>query len=268
MGRVEESVRGNEAGWLLHVDCRLAMRLKDKRIVITGGSKGLGRAIATRFAEEGARIAICSRTYDELNRTALDLAVHGHAPLYASCDIADADQVARFSELVLSEFGSVDVLVNNASALGQRIDIVDWTRSAWDRVIGVNVNGLFGVTRSFLPCMIHQRSGSIVNVSSSVGKKGRARWGAYAVSKFALEGFTQILADEVRGQGIRVNSVNPGALDTEMRHAAYPDENWATLKKPYEVTDVFVFLASDESRGTTGQYFDAQEYLKAKKEIA
>ncbi|HCA79485.1 MAG TPA: 3-oxoacyl-ACP reductase [Bacteroidetes bacterium] len=243
------------------------MRLKAKRIVITGGSQGLGRALATRFAEEGARIAICSRTYDELNRVALDLAVRGHAPVFASCDIADADQVKRFSDLVLSEFGSVDVLVNNASVLGQRIEIVDWTRSAWDRVIDVNVNGLFAVTKAFLPSMIGQRAGSIVNVSSSVGRKGRAGWGAYAVSKFALEGFTQTLADEVRHHGIRVNSVNPGALDTEMRHAAYPDENRDTLKKPLEVTDVFVFLASDESRGTTGQCFDAQDYFKTKKEI-
>jgi len=124
------------------------------------------------------------------------------------------------------------------------------------------------VTKAFLPSMIRQRAGSIINVTSSVGKKGRARWGAYAVSKFALEGFTQVLADEVRYHGIRVNSVNPGALDTDMRHAAYPDEDRSTLKKPAEVTDVFVFLASDRSRGTTGEYFDALEYLKTNKEIA
>ena len=244
------------------------MKLKEKRIVITGGSKGLGRALADRFAGEGARLALCSRDYEELNRVALDLAVHGHPPLYASCDIADAEQVRRFTELVLSEFGSIDVLVNNASVLGQRIEIADWTRSAWERVIDVNVNGLFAVTKAFLPSMIRQRAGSIINVTSSVGKKGRARWGAYAVSKFALEGFTQVLADEVRYHGIRVNSVNPGALDTDMRHAAYPDEDRSTLKKPAEVTDVFVFLASDRSRGTTGEYFDALEYLKTNKEIA
>jgi len=244
------------------------MRLKGKRIVITGGSKGLGRALAIRFAEEGGRVAICSRTFDELNRVALELAVHGHPPLFAACDIADAEQLGRFSELVLSEFGSVDVLVNNASLLGPRIEIADWTQAAWQRVIDVNVNGLFAVTRAFLPSMIRQRSGSIINVGSSVGKRGRARWGAYAVSKFALEGFTQTLAEEVRKLGIRVNSVNPGALDTDMRHAAYPDEDRSRLKKPAEITDVFVFLAGDESRSTTGEYLDAQEYLKTKKEIA
>lgn len=244
------------------------MKLKDKRIVITGGSKGLGRALAIRCAEEGARVALCSRNYDELNRVALDLAVHGHPPVFASCDVADAEQVNRFSELVLSEFGAVDVLVNNASMLGQRIEIVDWTRSTWERVIDVNVNGLFAVTKAFLPAMIRQRAGSVINVTSSVGKKGRARWGAYAVSKFAVEGFTQTLADEVRYHGVRVNSVNPGALDTDMRHAAYPDEDRSMLKKPSEVTDVFVFLASDQSRGITGECFDAQEYLKTKTEIA
>ena len=110
--------------------------------------------------------------------------------------------------------------------------------------------------------MIGSRSGSIVNVSSSVGKLGRRRWGAYSTSKFALEGFTQTLADEVKHLGIRVNSVNPGPMDTDMRHAAYPEEDRSRLRPPSEMTDVFVYLASDASRGVTGQYFDALEYLK------
>lgn len=116
--------------------------------------------------------------------------------------------------------------------------------------------------------MMRQRSGSIINVSSSVGKKGRGRWGAYSASKFAVEGFTQTLADEVKHLGIKVNSVNPGPIDTEMRHAAYPEEDRSTLKAPSEIADVFVFLASDDSRGTTGQYFEAQEFLKNQKETA
>jgi NAD(P)-dependent dehydrogenase (short-subunit alcohol dehydrogenase family) len=152
--------------------------------------------------------------------------------------------------------------------LGPRVDILEWTKPTWDRVIDVNVNGLFSVTKAFLPSMVSQRAGSIINVSSSVGRVGKRLWGAYATSKFALEGFTQVLADEVRGAGIRVNSVNPGAMDTEMRHAAYPDEDRSKLKSPSEVTDVFVYLASDKSRGTTGQCFDAQEFIKTHKEIA
>jgi len=236
--------------------------------VITGASKGLGRALAFRFADEGARLALCARSIDELKRVELELSLHGAPPLVVSCDIADHDQVERFAAVILEELGSVDVLVNNASQLGPRINIAEWTVATWRRIIDVNVNGLFSVTRAFLPIMLKQRSGSIINVSSSVGKKGRGGWGAYAASKFALEGFTQTLADEVRNMNVRVNSVNPGPIDTDMRHAAYPDEDRSKLKPPSEVLDVFVFLASDRSRGTTGQYFDAQEFQKTKKEIA
>jgi NAD(P)-dependent dehydrogenase (short-subunit alcohol dehydrogenase family) len=244
------------------------MKLKDKRIVVTGGSKGLGRALALRFADEGAQLALCARSSEELNRVVLELSVRGSHPLYASCDISDADQVSSFAEQVFSELGSVDILVNNASVLGPRIEIAEWTKATWDRVIDVNVNGLFLMTKAFLPAMLKQRSGAIINVSSSVGKVGRRLWGAYSTSKFALEGFTQTLADEVKSYGIRVNSVNPGPMDTDMRHAAYPDEDRSKLRSPSEVTDLFVYLASEESRGTTGQYFDVPEYLKTKKEMA
>ena len=245
-----------------------AMKLKGKRVVITGGSKGLGRALAARFADEGARLALCARSFDDLNRVALDLSLRGSPCIVSACDIADAAQVSQFANLVLAEFGAVDVLINNASLLGPRVDIMEWTKPTWDRVIDVNVNGLFSVTKAFLPSMIGQRAGSIINVSSSVGRVGKQRWGAYALSKFALEGFTQVLAEEVRSSRIRVNSVDPGAMDTEMRHAAYPHEDRSKLKSPSEVTDAFVYLASDESRGATGQRFEAQEFTKTNKEIA
>jgi len=241
------------------------MKLTGKRVVITGGSRGLGRALAARFAEEGAQLALCARSFDELNRAALQLSLRGTHCIVSVCDIADAAQVTQFANLVLADFGAVDVLINNASLLGPRIGILEWTKSTWDRVIDVNVNGLFSVTKAFLPSMVGQRAGSIINVSSTVGKVGKRHWGAYATSKFAVEGFTQVLADEVRGSGIRVNTVNPGAMDTDMRHAAYPNEDRSKLKSPSEVTDVFVYLASDASRGTTGQCLDAEEFAKTHK---
>ena len=242
------------------------MRLVGKRTVITGGSRGLGRALATRFAREGARLALCARSSDDLNRAALELASLGPPPVTTSCDIADENQVAQLAALVLAEFGGVDVLINNASVLGPRTEILEWTRSAWNRVMDVNVGGAFLVTKAFLPSMIRQGSGSIINVSSSVGKVGKAAWGAYAVSKFALEGFTQVLAAELASKGVRVNSVNPGAMDTEMRRAAYPHEDRSLLKPPSELTEVFVYLASDESRGVTGQWSEAQAVTKTNKE--
>lgn len=244
----------------------IRLKLVDKHIVVTGGTKGLGRALVERFAQEGAYVASCARSADDVRRSTLELVMFGPRVLFSSCDIADSDQVGRFAQEVISEFGTIDVLVNNASQLGPRLELASWTKPTWDRIIDVNVNGLFGVTMAFLPTMIVRRSGSIINVSSSVGRKGQRLWGAYGVSKFALEGFTQTLADEVVHQGIRVNSVNPGPLDTDMRHAAYPDEDRSKLRKPSEVTDVFVFLASDESRAISGQSFDAQEYIKTKKE--
>jgi NAD(P)-dependent dehydrogenase (short-subunit alcohol dehydrogenase family) len=245
-----------------------AMKLRGKRVVITGASRGLGRALASRFADEGARLALCARSFDELNRVALDLSLRGSPCIVSACDIADAAQVSQFARLVLADFGAVDVLINNASLLGPRIDILEWTKPTWDRVIDVNVNGLFSVTKAFLSSMIGQHAGSIINVGSSVGRIGKRHWGAYATSKFALEGFTQVLADEIKGAGVRVNSVNPGAMNTDMRHAAFPNEDRSKLKSPSDITDVFVYLASDESRGTTGQCCDAQEFARIHKEIA
>jgi NAD(P)-dependent dehydrogenase (short-subunit alcohol dehydrogenase family) len=244
------------------------MKIKGKRVVITGGSKGLGRALAMRFADEGALLALCARSADDLNRVGLDLSIRGTHCIVSVCDIADTEQVSQFASMVLADFGAVDVLINNASLLGPRASILEWSKPTWDRVIDVNVNGLFCVTKAFLPSMLSQRSGSIINVSSSVGRVGKRFWGAYATSKFALEGFTQVIADEVRGSGVRVNSVDPGAMDTDMRHAAYPDEDRSRLAPPSAVTDIFVYLASDESRGSTGKHFDAQEFKQHHKETA
>ena len=158
------------------------MILKDKRIVITGASKGLGRALAFRFAEEGARLALCARSTDELKRVELELSLRGTPPLMASCDIADHSQVERFATLVLEEYGSVDVLVNNAALLGPRIDIVEWTAATWNRIIDVNVSGLFAVTRAFLPPMMKQRAGKgdgvgeHMRLRNSLLKDSRRRW--------------------------------------------------------------------------------------------
>ena len=243
------------------------MKLKEKRIVVTGGSKGLGRALVTRFAAEGAKVAFCARNWDELNRVALGLSVQGFSPVFAVCDVANPEQVEQFSETVHSEFDSVDVVINNAAILGSRGEIREWTRSAWERVIDVNVNGPFLITRAFLNRMIEQRRGLIVNVTSSVGKVGRAKWGAYAVSKFALEGFTQTLAEEVQQFGIKVISVNPGALNTEMRHQAYPDEDRSRLTDPSHIAEVFTDIILHASRLKTGGSLDAQEYFKKNKEL-
>ncbi len=237
------------------------MRLQGKHIVITGASKGLGRALAERFASEGARLAICARSPKPLEEVRLALVERGCDVIAVPCDVSDSQQTKAFAETVLQTWGHVDVLVNNASRLGPRVPMVEYPLNEWDEVIQTNVHGMFFLTRLFVPAMMARGSGSVINVSSSVGKAGRKHWGAYAVSKFALEGFTQVLAEEMKPFNVRVNAVNPGPMATAMRHAAYPQEDPATLRTPDQVTDVFIYLASDDGKGISGQSFDAATYI-------
>jgi NAD(P)-dependent dehydrogenase (short-subunit alcohol dehydrogenase family) len=156
------------------------------------------------------------------------------------------------------------VLVNNASILGKRVPLAELDVDTWNEVLRINCSSLFYVTRPLIPHFVARGEGSIINVSSSVGRKGKANWGAYAVSKFGVEGFTQVLAAELQSSGVRVNSVNPGATRTDMRAAAYPEEDPLTLPTPEEIAEVFVYLASDESRSVTGQAFEARDYSKTR----
>jgi NAD(P)-dependent dehydrogenase (short-subunit alcohol dehydrogenase family) len=177
-------------------------------------------------------------------------------------DIARATHVKRLVREVCRAYGTLHILVNNASILGPRQPIVQYPLSAWEKVIKVNLTALFVVAKEVLGVMIPQRQGSIINLSSGVGRVGKARWGAYAAAKFGVEGFTQLLADEAKEHNVRVNAVNPGGTRTEMRAEAYPEEDPLTLPAPEEITGVFVYLAADESEGVTGKSFDARDWLR------
>jgi NAD(P)-dependent dehydrogenase (short-subunit alcohol dehydrogenase family) len=155
----------------------------------------------------------------------------------------------------------VDVLVNNAGILGPRVPIAEVPVNAWAEVMDVNVDGAFHAVRAFVPAMLRAGAGSVVTVTSGVGNVGRPSWGAYGVSKFALEGLGYALAAELRGTGVRSNLVNPAAIRTGMRAAAYPDEDPDLVRTPEEVTEVFVFLASDESRGVEGRRLEARDWV-------
>lgn len=235
------------------------MRLKDKVAIITGASRGLGKAIAQSFAREGAFISICSRT-DDIFAVADQIKSNCSKCYAGKLDVSDYNAVKEFVDEVYKRFGRIDILVNNAAILGVRESIANYPIDEWEKVLSVNLNGVFYFTHEVLKYMIPQGNGSIIMVSSSVGRKGKAKWGAYAVSKFGVEALVQILADELKDTRIRVNSVNPGPLATKMRKQAYPSEDQSKLKKPEEITDVFVFLASDESIGITGYQFDAQDF--------
>ena len=229
---------------------------------ITGGSRGIGRAIAVAYAREGAGVFICARGPADLHQAIADIRSTGGEAHGRVGDKGDATHAKAIVQGALEQFGKLDVLVNNASLLGPRVPIAEYPVSAWEDVVRVNLTGSFLMIQEALKIMIPQRSGSIINVSSGVGRVGRARWGAYAASKFGVEGLTQVLADEVREFGIRVNTVNPGPTRTEMRALAYPEEDPKTLPTPDQVVPIFVYLASDDSAAVTGQSLDAQEWLK------
>ena len=235
-----------------------AGKLAGKAAIVTGGSRGIGKAVAAAYAGEGARVLICGRKGDDVER-AVDEIRRGGSEVYGlTGDVGIPDDARRIVRETLARFGDIDVLVNNASLLGPRLAIVDYPFSSWVEVLKINLNGIFLMTQEVLKAMIPRRRGSIINVSSGVGRVGKANWGAYGPSKFAVEGFTQMLAEEAWPFGIRVNALNPGATRTEMRAAAYPEEDPLTLPKPEDITEQFVYLASDESSGVTGRSLDAR----------
>lgn len=236
-------------------------KLSGKVALITGGSRGIGRAIAAAYAEQGAKVFICGRNERDVARAIEEIRRAGGTIDGTGGDISEPADVRRIVRQAIDRFGTVDVLVNNASLLGPRVAIVDYEFTAWQEVMGTNLDGLFLMTHEVLPIMIRRRCGAIINLTSGVGRIGKARWGAYAVSKAALEGLTQVLADEVRSHGLRVNSVNPAATRTEMRAQAYPAEDPMTLPAPEAIMPIFVYLASDESKEISGQALNAREWV-------
>ncbi len=240
-------------------------RLEGKAALVTGASRGIGLGIAKAFAAEGASVFLSARGEEGLRKAASSIEATGAAVGYGAADVSDPKDAARLVASALERFPDLEILVNNASILGKRAPIAELDVATWDEVLRVNTSSLFYVTRPLLAHLVARRRGSIINVSSSVGRKGKPNWGAYAVSKFGLEGFTQVLAAELEAAGVRVNSVNPGATRTDMRAAAYPDEDPQSLPTPEEIAEIFIHLASDESRSVTGQTFEARDYLKARK---
>ncbi len=232
--------------------------LRDKVVMITGASQGLGKALALAFAQEGANLVVNSRNADSLDPVAEEVKGAGTEVLAIPGDVSRSTHVEQLVEAAVERFGRVDVLVNNAGLLGPRVPIEEYPEDEWRKVLEANLTGPFLLARAVLPHM--PEGGSIVNVTSGVSIEGRPRWGAYSVSKFGVEGLTQILAAELEERGIRVNSVDPGGMRTEMRAAAYPDEDPTNRITPEENTAVFLYLASDESREVIGERFKAQEF--------
>lgn len=235
--------------------------LDGKAALVTGGGSGIGAAVACAFARDGAEVVICGRRMDALERTRERIIAAGGRAVAVSADLTRDEDVARLIREVRGRFGRLDVLVNNAGILGVHAPLARYPNDVWDAVLAVNLTAVFHLIKAAVPLMT--RGGSIINVSSGVGRAGRAGWGAYAVSKFGVEGLSQVAADEMREHGVRVNTVNPGGTRTAMRAAAYPDENPATVPLPDDVMPIFLYLASDQSLDVTGRAFDARGWRPA-----
>ena len=235
--------------------------LQGKVALVTGASQGLGRALALAYAKGGASLVVNSRSEEGIRPVAGEVEGLGAEVLAVAADVSKGEDAKRLVDEAVGRFGGIDVLVNNAGLLGPRVAIEEYPEEEWRRVIDANLTGPYLVSKAAIP---HLREGaSIINVVSGVSVEGRAEWGAYSVSKFGMEGLSQILAAELESRNIRSNAVDPGGMRTEMRAAAYPEEDPQTRITPEENTAVFLYLASDESRGVTGRRFKAQEFGRA-----
>ncbi|WP_233435000.1 SDR family NAD(P)-dependent oxidoreductase [Mesobacillus jeotgali] len=237
--------------------------IKNKVVMITGVTQGLGKALTLRFAKEGAKLAVCARREKELEVVKEEAESYGAEVLAVTADVSVPREAEKFVALTLEKFGRIDVLINNASVLGPSPMplLLDYPEEDFAEVIRVNSISPFLITRRVLPAMLTQAEGSVINVTSEAGHIGYAGWGAYGISKFAVEGMTETWADELNGTNIRMNMVDPGEMDTKMHSLAVPDCDYE-LAKPEEVVDVFLFLASEESKGVNGQRFQAQEFSR------
>jgi NAD(P)-dependent dehydrogenase (short-subunit alcohol dehydrogenase family) len=243
-------------------------RLCGKNILITGASQGLGRELALTFAREGAAgLSLAARHADSIQRVRDE--VRKIAPdtnvLAIEADVSKPRDIERLIATTLDAFGGrLDVLVNNASTIGPSPMpyLLDYPLEDFQNVLNTNLIGPFLLTKNVLPAMI-ENGGSIINVTSDAGSTGYPGWGAYGISKFGLEGMSQTWASELEETGVRVNWVDPGNMNTAMHRAAEPSEDPSEWADPAAVTEVFVFLASDEARGITGKRLQAQEDWKA-----
>ncbi len=238
--------------------------LDGKVILITGAGDGIGRAAARTFASYGATVVLLGRTRSKLESVSDWIGeATGREAVIVPCELsAFGDENATALGNAIGEaFGRLDGLLHNASLLGPKVPIAHYPTSEWQNVFQVNVHATFLLTRAMLPLLEAADAASVVLTSSSVGRKGRAYWGAYAASKFAVEGLMQILADEYEHNGrLRFNSLNPGGTRTAMRAAAYPAENPDDVPTPETHMDLYLYLMSDASRTVSGRQLDARDW--------
>lgn len=235
--------------------------LTDKTILVTGAGAGIGRTAALTYAEHGATVILLGKTVAKLEAVYDEIVNAGYpTPAIVPLDLKGATEqhYRDMSDTIEQQFGSLDGLLHNASLLGALGPFEHLDINSLSELLQVNVIAEAAMTKALLPLMRKSAHASIVFTSSSVGRKGRAYWGAYAISKFATEGMMQVIADECDGSQIRVNSINPGATRTSMRASAYPAEDPQSLKTPEQIMPTYLYLMGNDSSNHNGEAFNAQ----------
>ena len=236
--------------------------LRGRILLVTGAGDGIGKAAALTFARHGATVILLGRTISKLEKVYDEIeAAGGPQPAIFPLNFEGATlkDYHDMAETLDKEFGRLDGILHNAGLLGRITPFEQYNPELWEQVMQVNINGPVWMTQALLPLLRASEDASLVFTSSSVGRRGRAYWGAYAVSKFATEGFMEVLADELEHLGnVRANSLNPGATRTQMRKQAYPGELPENLRSPEEIMPTYLWLIGPDSKGHNGEQFDAQ----------
>jgi NAD(P)-dependent dehydrogenase (short-subunit alcohol dehydrogenase family) len=244
-----------------YLDYRPAPDLLEGRVIlVTGATGGIGRAVAFALARHGARVLLHGRKARALQALYEELRAVGPEPAVAELDFerAQGEQYNALTDEIEKRYGRLDGLLHNAALLGDLTPIEHYDIGLWQRVVHVNLNAPFILTRCLLPLMRRSEDASVLFTTSGVGHRGRAYWGAYSASKFGIEGLTQVLADELGRTRIRVNCINPGATRTAMRARAYPAEDRGALATPESITGPYLYLLGPDSRGLSGQRVECQ----------
>lgn len=235
--------------------------LNNKTILITGAGDGIGKQAALTYAKLGATIILLGKTVKKLEDVYDDIVALGAPePAIIPLDLKGATKqnYIDMAATIVSQFGKLDGALMNASMLGELTPFTQIHEQIWDEVMKVNVTAQFLMAQALIPIMLKAEKSSLVFTSSGVGKKGRAFWGPYSVSKFGTEGMMELIADEFEGKVLRCNAINPGATKTKMRASAYPAEEKSNLATTEQIMPLYVYLMSDDSAETNGQSLNAQ----------
>lgn len=234
--------------------------LENRICLITGSSRGIGLGVARVFAENGASVILHGRDEKVLRQSLAEFS-EPQKHSYIAADMSTPEGAGALAAAFLRLHEKLDVLIHSAGILGPpKIPLAEYPAESWHEVLHLNLTAPFLVTQALLPALRKGDYPSVIFVSSGVGYQGRAGWGAYSVSKFGVEGLNQVLADELKAESIRVNAVNPGGTRTQMRAAAYPQEDPKSLPTPEDIAAVFVWLARADTT-VTGQSLEARDWI-------